>query len=662
MNVGSFLRNNIQERTNIFRVLICNILLAYAVLFVCRIIFLLVNYNLYSAALLSNDWWLLLKGSLLFDTASVCYLNAAYVLFLLFPLHYKENKIFKAITKCVYIIPNALGVIVNLSDCIYVPYTGRRTTWSVFSEFGNESNITSIIGKEIISNWWLVLIGFTIIWLIYKLYTPAKNSTVPLKRYYIKNALLLVFSTIYIVFGMRGNIGKEMFMISSNVVRPISMSSANQYVTSPNETPIVLNTPYSIIRNIGKKLFSEKNYFTPDELEHIYSPVRTYAAESSGKGKNVVVIIIESFGKEYIGTFNPRTEGTLTPFLDSLIGCSRSYLYSYGNGKKSIDGMPSILSSIPMFEEPFFLTPFSLNSVSGIAGELSKVGYNTAFYHGGPNSSMGFQAFAKTTGFESYYGMDEYCLSPEHDGMGDYDGTWAIWDEPFLQYFANELNNIKEPFAASVFTASSHHPFNIPQKYKDIYKDGPNPFTKCIQYTDHALRMFFNSASKYDWFKNTLFVITADHTNQSKDARYLTSSGGFEVPVIFYLPSGSAPFEPKMDSIAVAQQIDIMPTVLDYLGYDKPFIAFGKSLISTPAQESCAVNFNNGIYQYYKNEYLLLFDGEKSTALYNIRKDPLMTNNIISESNVHIEMEQEVKAIIQQYMHRIINDKLTLRN
>ena len=110
----------------------------------------------------------------------------------------------------------------------------------------------------------------------------------------------------------------------------------------------------------------------------------------------------------------------------------------------------------------------------------------------------------------------------------------------------------------------------------------------------------------------------------------------------------------------IAQQIDIMPTLLDYLGYDDEYVAFGKSLISTPADESFAVNYINDTYQYYKGDYLLLFDGNKATALYNVRGDELLKNNLVDTLPIQQTMERELKAIIQQYMHRMLSDGLVM--
>lgn len=633
--------------------LTCNIALAYIILMLCRVIFLVVNNELYADSLTSNSMDDLLRGSLLFDTAAICYLNIPYILALLLPIHYKEGHFTQRFTHILYTVGIAVGVIANFADCVYVPFTGRRSTWSVFSEFSNEGNISKIIGSELIGHWYLTIGAILIIWIAYKLYRPAKGyEKGKLLSYYITRTATLLVAAPLIIFGIRGGVGKH--------IRPITISNANQYVNTPAEAVIVLNTPFSLIRTINKNPFKEVKYYPQQELEKLYSPLHTPANDSTFIKKNVVVFILESFGKDYIGAYNPeRKTPSLTPFLDSLITESRTYAYSYGNGRKSIDGMPSVLSSIPMFVEPFFVTPASLNRVSGIAGELAKKGYNTAFFHGAPNGSMGFQAFARTTGYQKYYGLDEFNIAKNGNGNDYFDGTWAIWDEPFFEYFAETMDTIKEPFATTMFSASSHHPFRIPEKYQKTIPEGELPIHKCITYTDKALRTFFDKAKQSEWFKNTLFVITADHINQTNDERYMTAAGAYEVPIIFYSPDDNKPFAAGIDSSTIAQQIDIMPTVLHSLNYDKAFIAFGQNLINIPAEKSFAVNYNNNIYQYFKGDYMLQFDGNNSTTLYNVREDKLLKNNIVKDLPTIVQqMESELKAIIQDYMWRMLNNKL----
>ena len=631
-----------------------NILLSYSLLTVCQVVFILANGDKYATALTCGDVLLMVKGFLMFTTSSVCYINSLYLLLILFPIHYKEGWAMRGVYKLSFVLPNALGIIANLCDIVYIRYTGRRTTWDVFSEFSNDSNISRIIGIEMLNSWWLVIIGIILIAVTFRLYTPAKPKE-GLAIYYIGHTAMLLAVAACIVTGIRGGIGKS--------VRPITLSNASAYVTTPDETALVLNTPFTIIRTIGRKPFTPKEYFSREETDSIYTPVRRFPHTLPNK-KNVVVLIVESFGKEYIGAYNPRPEGSLTPFLDSLIERSRSYCRSYGNGRKSIDGMPSVLSGIPMFIAPFISSSASLNDISGIAGELGKFGYNSAFFHGAPNGSMGFMAYAKTSGFDEYYGMTEYNNSPNHNGKKDFDGTWAIWDEPFLQYYAECMNGMKEPFITAMFTASSHHPFNIPQEYYETFYVEGDPFLKCVRYTDYALKQFFAYAEQQPWYRNTLFVVTADHTNHSISTRYKTPSGEMEVPVIFFSPNGEAPFEPGIDSTMIAQQIDIMPTVLDYVGYDKPFIAFGKSLISTLAEESFAVNYANEAYRFYKGDHILLYNAGSDTPLsmFDLSKDILMQHNILGNNDVQEDMIRELRAIIQQYMDCMIENRLIIKN
>lgn len=655
-------------KRNLFSSPLCfvvNMVMVYVVYEICRLVFLATNWSMFSETMTWSSFWEITRGGLMFDTSAILYTNALYALMMLFPIHYKETAIYQKIAKWVFLVCNSICVVANLADCVYFKYTIRRTTVTVFSEFKNENNLGSIFGAEVINHWYLVVIGILLIvgmWYLYRM--PKGQIPVQISKpykakgmaeYYVLQAIFLALFVPLCIAGMRGGF--------TTAVRPITINNANQYVDRPQEAAIVLNTPFSIIRTIGKSIFVVPNYYSQQELDDIYSPIHNPGDSLVARKKNVVVIIIESFGREYIGGFNKWLEGGkykgYTPFTDSLMQHSATYLYSYCNGRKSIDGMPSILSSIPMFVEPFFLTPASMNNVSGLAGELKNKGYYSAFFHGAENGSMGFLAFARATGFTDYFGRTEYNADKRFNGDKDFDGTWAIWDEPFMQFYATKMGEMKEPFMTALFTASSHHPFVVPEEYKKKYPEEGLVIHKCIRYTDNALRKFFEKAKTMPWYKNTLFVITSDHTNLSDHDYYQTDLGGFCSPIIFFDPSGE--FKPGMRN-AIAQQIDIMPTVLSYLGYDKKYVGFGIDLLTTPAEDTWAVNYLNGIYQYIKGDYLLQWDGSKTKALYRFRTDLLLKDNIANkEPKVREAMERQVKAIIQSYMERMTQNELVVK-
>ena len=394
----------------------------------------------------------ILFGGIRFDLTAVLYLSSAYLIGMLLPLPHpwRENEIYQKTLVWLFWIPNAIGLFINTIDIGYIPFTDRRTTWTFFSEFGNDNNLGNILGESIGRYWYIVLVLIAVI-AVMVVCTRRTYSfrTVRTPVYFTRESLLFVVCIYFCVIGIRGGFGRY--------TRPITISNAVQYVNAPRECALVLNTPFSMMQSMVVTRYVEPNYFPADELPTHMNPIHQPDTTQTMRTDNVVVLILESFSKEYIGFYNHDLEDYTgyTPFLDSLLAQSVTYRYSYASGRKSIDAMPSILSSIPMLIEPFIVTPYSTNAISSIADCLNRKGYYTAFFHGAPNGSMGFQAYARGAGFKDYYGMDEY------DGPSAYDGVWAVWDEEFLQYYGRTMNTLPEPFMTAVFTASSHHPFKV---------------------------------------------------------------------------------------------------------------------------------------------------------------------------------------------------------
>ncbi|SES86713.1 LTA synthase family protein [Prevotella sp. kh1p2] len=640
-----------------FAAMLVNLLMAFAVYFVARVEFLLENYSYFSSDLSLSHLATMFWGGYIFDRSAITYSNILYIVLMLFPLWMKENRLYHLACKWVFVAVNALTFIINLCDSVYFPYTLRRTTTSVFREFSNENNLADVFWGELLVHWYLVLLAAVVIWGMWKLYLMPKThrsqfaTTGQRLKFGLVQLLLLAAITPLAVGACRGGLGTG--------IRPITINNANQYVHRPTECALVLNTPFSLMRTIGKDIFEVPDYFrSPEEAQAVFDPIHRPKPAHAFRKKNVVVLIVESFGREYIGALNKMYFGGkyrgYTPQVDKLIAKSAVYYYSFCNGRKSIDGMPSILSSIPMFKEPFVLTPASMNTYTGLAGLLAKEGYQTSFFHGANRGSMGFMAFANKTGFQQYYGRQDYAADPRFGGDADFDTHWGIWDEPFLQYWCAKLNEMKQPFMTACFTVSSHTPYVVPDKYKDVFPEEGIAIHKCIRYTDMAIGKFFEAASRQPWFKNTIFVMTSDHTNLSDHKQYQTDIGGFSSPIIIFDPSGEV--QPGMRN-GIAQQIDIMPTVLSILGYGKPYLSFGCDLMTTPMLDTYAVNYLNGVYQYVKHGYTMQFNGRKVVGMYKLT-DLLMQHNLVDKVPLQRQMERELKAIIYQYMYRMVNDRL----
>ncbi|MDD3877568.1 MAG: LTA synthase family protein [Bacteroidales bacterium] len=497
--------------------------------------------------------------------------------------------------------------------------------------------------------WYLFLILTLLIFIFIKFYSSLLinliNSEFP-KSFFLKFLSLIIWLAVSLFF-MRG--GAQL--------RPINIASASQYTCS-KYIPLVINTPFNIIKTINKDKIKVSNYFSSiQEVEKIYKPLHCYyKRENAFRNKNIVVFILESFSKEYIGALNLNAADEnykgYTPFLDSIIGHSIVFDNAYANGKRSIDATLSILAGVPnLMNTAYILSDYSANGINSIAGLLAPMNYTSWFFHGGTNGTMGFDNFVRLAEFDHYFGRNEY------NNENDFDGKWGIYDEPFFQQMAKELDVSPKPFVSVMFTLSSHHPYTIPEKYINVFPKGNLDIHESIGYTDNALKLFFETSSKMDWFENTIFVFTADHTSESYYSEYNTKRGQYAVPLFFYIPDNQTPIR----SSQIAQHTDILPTLMDLLNYEGRFIAFGNSLLDTN-YDGISVNFANGLYQMIYNNYLMSFDGRNFIEAYDLNNDNLLENNIINSLNADsiLKFESLFKAYIQSYQYRMSMNMLSV--
>lgn len=589
-------------------------------------------------------------GGLRFDISAVFYTNLLFILMQVLPFNFRYTSLYQRIGGYLFLISNSIILVANTADMAYYPFTLKRTTTAVFEQFSNESNLLKLSFRFLIDFWGATLFGIILILILIYVFKKIKVGPKPEGRFWVilsKQFLLFAIIITLTIGGLRGGY--------ANSSRPIALSNASAYIERPNERAIVLNTPFAIYRTIGKTPMQKMDYFDDEYLSSIYNVVYPGIDSLEFKKKNVVLFILESFGREHVGALNGDIKGYdgFTPFVDSLISVGYTFKYSYANGRKSLSGMPSAIASVPSTVEPFVLSHYSGSAINSFASLLGDEGYQTAFFHGAPNGSMGFDAFAKQAGFQNYLGLDEY------DNEDDFDGYWGIWDHHFFQYYADEMNKMEEPFFTTLFSLSSHHPFGLPDGFEGKFPEGNLPIQRTIGYTDYALKQFFATAKRMPWFENTIFIITADHAATFSDLpEYLTFQGYFAVPVVFYSPS--ADLQGFNDTI-VAQQIDIMPTVLNHLNYDKRYIAFGNDL-QNPDTAHFAVNYLSNVYQIFMGDYLLQFDGTTVVSLYDLKNDRLNKNNLVGKGN---EMEEvlliKIKAFIQEYNRRLIDNDLVIK-
>jgi len=634
---------------NILVVLVYRILLVLFLFSLCRIGFYLFNHKMFPG-ITFGEFLSIMKGGLVFDISATVYLNMLFIILQIIPFDFRYNNIYQKIAQYIFFVTNGFALAVNCADFVYYRFVYKRATADIFKTFENESNLVKIIFRWMIDYWTVVLFGLFILFLMVYLFNKVKvRKPEPANRisYYLVNILFVPLTVAFVIGGARGGLNESL--------RPITISNAARYVNNTRDVAIVLNTPFSLMRTSGKKVLVKYDFYDDEKLRELFNPHYIPEGNKPVSKENVIIIILESFAREYIGALNKDLEGGTykgyTPFIDSLIMESLTFDVSLSNGKKSIDAMPSVLASIPSLETPYVISHYANNQVNGLATLLKKKGYYTTFYHGALSRSMGFDSFARMAGFEGYVGIEKYPYKEDLDGM------WGVWDEPFFKFFADQLNDFPQPFLASIFSLSSHHPFIVPDKYKNKFRKGPAPILEVVGYTDFAVKEFFKKIADKPWFSNTLFVITADHTNESVHKEFQNNVGSFSIPIIFYKPGSSL----KGIKKRIAQQIDIMPTILSYLNYDEEYIAFGNNLLDD-SYESFAYNTNGSTYHLYMRDHILEMIDNKPVGLFNYKKDKFLDINLMDkEPELVQQMEEKLKAIIQSYNNRLIDNDMVVR-
>ena len=626
-----------------YKILFFRVFLAYLFYSLARVLFYFYNNNIIIIDSFSEFFNLCLIG-LTFDTSAILYVNSLFILISLIPIKHNSRPIFQKGMFVLYFSTNITAYVTNYVDFIYYKFSQSRLTTTVFDLLENETNKLDLMSSFIVDYWhvFLIFIISVVLWIyLYNSITFKSNESPKNFKYYgfsLFWSLIIIFISIV---GVRGGLG--------NATRPINMVDAHRFVKKGIHADFVLNSPFCLIRTYKKNYFKKKNFLIDSEINSILNP-RKKLNDSIYSKPNVVLIIMESFGREYIGAFNKNNEiknyVSYTPFLDSLANKSLIFTNAFSNGRQSIEALPSILASLPSFKVPFTSSPYANQEIQSLVSVFNELDYSTSFFHGAPNGSMGFLGLSNILGFDNYFGKNEF------NDNSLYDGYWGIWDEPFLGFMKDELDKFKEPFFSTFFSLTSHEPFKVPKEYKDVFPKGEVDMHQVIGYSDNALRTFFNSSKSEPWFKNTLFIITADHCNQFWYPFYREPINRFAIPIIFYHPNNSF----RGENSELSQQLDIFPSIIDLVGYNKPINSWGRSLFSNKSDQPFSIHFSGTVYHFSMNEYNLVFDGEKVIGVYNI-KDYALSNNIMSDVDYSIE-ERYLKAFYQDYMNRIIEGKL----
>lgn len=600
---------------------------ALLIMSVSRAIWGLFNQKIFADASGMEIFMGMLWG-VFFDLPPLAYFFLPLWVWMIFFPKYAAEK--QKVSKVLMVIGATPILVLNGIDTAYSRISGRRSGAEIFDMLSDPGNSMS----QYFSEYWLafmMLVGS--LYLIYR-FTPVNGIPVFEKiRLEWRRALIafMVFTSIWL-FSARGGFH----------LKPLCTLHAGLYVR-PELALLTVSTPLNIISMPGGEEVPETELMDPLQAETIVKPEFHNAGSEGSKKQNVVLIIVESLGRDYTGFLNGKP---YTPFLDTFSEHCINFRHCIANGTRSIEMVPSIFCGMPGLIETHYLNSgYAGNRMENAFSVFNKAGYNTGFFHGAANGTMFFQGFLQQTGTVRYFGRDEY---PGKDFQRDYDGNWGIFDEPYLHYFLRCCDTMRKPFFNAVFTLSSHHPYKVPTHLENKFPKGKLPIHRSIRYADYALQSFFEKARQYSWFDNTLFVITGDHTSYGEEDYFYSQSGHYEIPLLFY----GKKIKPKVIDKTVSQ-CDIVPAIMHLSGVKGVFYGFGKNPFDT-AYAGYSLHKEKNLYYIIRYPYALGIDAEGTVKDFHIqyrnRKRPVMQKK---EGAVYDSLLLTLKAHVQLFTHNV---------
>jgi len=636
-------------RAGIYTATVYQLAVAVVLLWLLRPVFYLYNSSLTGTVSLSHLLSLMWHG-LAFDLSVLGYANCLFVAMRFLPAPFVTRRGWLRATDCVYYITNSLVLLIEMGDIPFFRYAGSRLRWSALVDMFHDPNISGIVLSYFGQYWWAFLGAAGVLALMVWLYRRV-TVTPSVSLGYLPRTALFVLAAGLTVWAIRGSLcgGK-----------PLAIGDATWHIDRNPEINIVLNSPFCVLRSLkGANTVQEYALLTPDELAGARNSVRSGAAGAPNR-KNIMVITLESGGQLFIDRLNivpGDTARHLMPFLDSIAAKSLSVVHTIATGKRSSEGITSIFGGFANFEPLIYmLSPYNANTVDAPARLLRDEGYATRFYFGGNRGSYSIDQTASNMGFTDVIDRDKY------GDDDDFDGTWGIFDHAMARYAALDITSLGQPFMAGWFTINAHAPFTVPDDWRTDPYRYPDPcIERSIEYTDRSLRRFFEHARTQPWYDNTIFIITADHgCRDLKGTRYDTPYVMYHIPFIVYTPDGS--IEPRVIDDRVMSQIDISPTILGLVGYDKPYVSVGVDILDDTA-EHYAANLSNNQYQVYGTRYVVQLDMSLRhvTAVYDIVADPFMTAPVTDYDEAEVaRMTRWIQAFMQDNNSRLIHNRMSI--
>ena len=583
-------------------------------------IFLLLRYPNDFLELTNSEIVLSLVMALRVDLITLLTLTGLAILILTFPIKAITNTKFRVIIGTLWGISTISIILFSYSNVLYFDFAHRHLSNELFTL----ANDTNIIIDMALHSFLPYTIGafiafFGWIYLYYKIFSASLQSQEISKQ----NIIFYILIIILIFIGVRSKLsGKSFGMSDAFVTNKVSSGT------------LALNGVFTVYRTLGanrqmhdllsydealpivQRLLASRN---APFLDKDYPLMRAYKQQERQK-HNVVIVLLESWGAEHIDGFTKYPELNITPYFKQLASESLKFTNFYANGYRSIYGITSIFTGITLPKGFEFLgNGLELSHLSYLGTIAKKNGYSTIAMQGSQRRSYRVDAVSNLAGFEHYYGAEDIPDVEEvEEGHHTITGTF---DFNLLDFYHQKLNSMQEPFLGFAFTSTNHSDFHLPHSKFERYPHGLRDYNGQLNayiYVDDAIRRFMEGVKDEPWFDNTIFIFTSDHGSgdalnpigkklRGESIKPLSSIEHFRIPLIIYAPKI---FEPK-EVQTLGSQADLLPTIIDILGFETPFTAMSNSLFDKSISDRFVYYYSGATIGLIKDEGYLQYNFKK---------------------------------------------------
>lgn len=479
----------------------------------------------------------------------------------------------------------ALAFMASAANTPYFAYFFKNINSSIFLWFGYTATTAGMLFEEK-SYWLYILLYFLLaggfVWTVFKLTNifrkriekqPADSLNV---RCIAGRGIVWVLAVLLCLFGIRGRRGynpikvSEAYYCDDSFLNQLGINPSFNLLTSVLDDLRKENRELHLMPYAEAISYARASLGIQGKADSNYVLRRRVVSAISPRRHNVVVILMESMSASLLKTFGQPDE--LTPTLDSLYRCSLAFTNCYSAGIHTNHGLTASLYSFPALMFRNLMKGTVTPHREGIPTVLRREGYHNMFFMTHEAQYDNMKAFFSTNGYDDIYSQENY----PRDSVVNSFGVGDHFEMNFALGKINAAARRHNPFLATILTISNHPPYKVPTWFHARSKEAEK---QIVEYADWSIGQFLKAARREPWYRNTVFVIYADHGKMVGKADGELPVSYNHIPLLIFGPD----VKPQLYD-GLAQQVDIVPTVLGLLGLSYDYDGFGVDLLKTRRQ------------------------------------------------------------------------------